>query len=296
MSSKRSQPVRTPSNPRGLRDLPFALPAATEAQKRRARAIYADLEARYPDAHCELDFSTPHELLIATILSAQATDVGVNKATPGLFAAFPTPADYAAASPKKIEPYIKTIGLFRNKAKSVHAAMVRVMEEYDGEVPADMDELLTLRGVARKTAGVVLGDGFAIMDAVVVDTHVERVSKRFGLVPEDATVAMTERHLMAQFPRPKWSHLSHLIIFHGRRSCKARGGDCATDPICMKYCSNSRVMREEAAAKAAAKASKKKTGKKAAKRTTKKTSKKKLAKKTTRKITKKQSSKGRAGA
>lgn len=254
-------PVRTPDNPRGLRDLPFALPEVTEAQKRRARTIYARLEERYPDAHCELDFSAPHELLVATILSAQATDVGVNKATPGLFAAFPTPADYAASTPEAIEPYIKTIGLFRSKAKSVHAAMTRVVEEYGGEVPADMDELLTLRGVARKTAGVVLGDAFGIMDAVVVDTHVERVSKRFGLVPEDATVAMTERWLMAQIPRPKWSQLSHLLIFHGRRACKARGGDCADDPICRAYCSNSAVMREEARA-AEQKAAKKKRTKK----------------------------------
>ncbi|MEM1423982.1 MAG: endonuclease III [Planctomycetota bacterium] len=238
--------VLTPDNPRGLRDLPFALPGATTAQKTRARRIYKDLEERHPDAHCELDFTHPHELLIATILSAQATDVGVNKATPGLFKAFPTPEDYAASSPKQIEPYIKTIGLFRNKAKSVHSAMVRVVEEYGGEVPRTMDELLSLRGVARKTAGVVLGDAFGIMMGVVVDTHVERISKRFGLVPEDATVAMTERHLMAQFPRPKWSRLSHLLIFHGRRSCKARGGACADDDICRKYCSNSRVMREEA--------------------------------------------------
>ncbi|GAB4515209.1 MAG: endonuclease III [Phycisphaerales bacterium] len=240
--------VLTPDNPRGLRDLPFALPDVTPAQKSRARRIYKDLEERYPDAHCELDYTQPHELLIATILSAQATDVGVNKATPGLFKAFPTPADYAASSPEGIEPYIKTIGLFRSKAKSVHAAMSRVVEEFGGEVPRTMEGLLSLRGVARKTAGVVLGEAFGIMEGVVVDTHVERISKRFGLVPEDATVAMTERWLMALFPRPKWARLSHLLIFHGRRACKARGGDCATDAICVKYCTNSRVMREEARA------------------------------------------------
>ena len=229
-----SSAVLTPTNPRGLRDIPFALPEVTSAQKSRARRIYNDLEERYPDARCELDYTEPHELLVATILSAQATDVGVNKATPGLFEAFPTPADYAESSPEEIEPYVKTIGLFRSKAKSVHAAMTRVVEEYGGEVPRTMDELLTLRGVARKTAGVVLGDAFGIMMGVVVDTHVERISKRLGLVPEDATVAMTERYLMAQIARPKWAKISHLLIFHGRRSCKARGGDCAHDALCRK--------------------------------------------------------------
>lgn len=238
--------VRTPDNPRGLRDLPFALPEVTAAQKGRARRIYCDLEERYPDAHCELDYTAPHELLIATILSAQATDVGVNKATPALFQAFPTPADYAASTPEDIQGYIKTIGLFRNKAKSVHSAMTRVVEEYDGAVPRTMEELLTLRGVARKTAGVVLGEAFGIMEGVVVDTHVERISKRFGLVPEDATTAMTERWLMGLLPRAKWVNISHLLIFHGRRSCKARGGNCATDDICVRYCSNSKALREEA--------------------------------------------------
>ncbi len=240
--------VRTPDNPRGLRDLPFALPEVSDSEKARARRIFNDLEERYPDAHCELEYTQPHELLIATILSAQATDVGVNKATPGLFEAFPTPAAYAASSPEEIQRYIKTIGLFRNKAKSVHASMTRIIEEFDGEVPRVMEDLLSLRGVARKTAGVVLSEAFGIMEGVVVDTHVERISKRFGLVPEEATVAMTERYLMALFPRPKWGLLSHLLIFHGRRSCKARGGDCAQDPICVRYCSESKAKREEARA------------------------------------------------
>jgi endonuclease III len=237
------RPVRTPTNPRGLRDLPFALPKVTDAQKRRARTIYAKLEERHPDAHCELEFGAPHELLIATILSAQATDAGVNRCTPGLFAAFPTPEEYARSTPARIERHIKSIGLFRNKAKAVHASMTRIVEEFGGEVPSNMEDLLTLRGVARKTAGVVLGEAFGVMDAVVVDTHVERVSKRLGMVPEDATVAMTERWLMALIPRPKWMMLSHLLIFHGRRACKARGGACATEPICVGYCSNSKELR-----------------------------------------------------
>jgi endonuclease-3 len=226
---------KTPSNPRGLRDLPFELPQITPAEKRRASRLVKALEEHHPDAHCELEYTTPHELLVATILSAQATDVGVNKATPGLFAAFPTPADYAAASPADIEPYIKTIGLFRNKAKSVHAAMTTLVEDFNGEVPRTVEELLTLRGVARKTANVVLGNCFGVNDGFVVDTHVQRLATRFGLVEEDATVQAIERRLMALFPRAKWCDLSHRLIFHGRRACTARGGVCGDHPICKSF-------------------------------------------------------------
>ena len=224
------------SNPRGLADIPFPLPEVTAAEKRRAREIYKALEACYPDAHCELDYTTPHELLIATILSAQATDVGVNKATPGLFKAFPTPAAYAKATPAKVEPHIRTIGLYRNKARAVHAAMTTLVDEFGGEVPRTMEELLTLRGVARKTANVVLGNAFGINMGVVVDTHVERLAKRFGLVEDAASVQRVERRLMALFPREKWCMLSHLLIFHGRRVCKARGGLCREDEICRRWC------------------------------------------------------------
>jgi endonuclease-3 len=223
----------------------FALPKVTPAAKARAAAIYADLLARYPDAHCELDHDPkqPHQLLVATILSAQATDVGVNRATPALFRTFPTPAAFAAAAPEEIEPHIRTIGLFRNKAKAIHAAMKAVVENFGGEVPRTMDELLTLRGVARKTANVVMGNAFGINAGVVVDTHVERLSKRFSLAPQSATTAMVERHLMARFPRENWCMLSHLLIFHGRRACKARGGACDTDSICVKWCSNAGAIR-----------------------------------------------------
>lgn len=223
--------VRTPGNPPGLRFLPFEVPAVSVRRKRRAARLYRRLEERYPDVRCELDYRSPHELLIATILSAQSTDVGVNRATPGLFAAFPSPADYAHAAPAEIEQHIRTIGLFRNKAKSVHAAMTRVVEVFGGEVPGDIDALLSLRGVARKTANVVLGEAFGINMGVVVDTHVDRLSKRFGLAPDAATVAMVERYLCAQFPRKKWMMLSHLLIFHGRRVSKARGWDPEADPI-----------------------------------------------------------------
>ncbi|MEM7623122.1 MAG: endonuclease III [Planctomycetota bacterium] len=226
---------RTPSNPRGLKDLPFKLPQVSDSEKRRARRLSKALEEHHADAVCELDFTTPHELLIATILSAQATDVGVNKATPALFKAFPTPQDYADATPAQIEPYIRTIGLYRNKAKSVHAAMTTVVDVFGGEIPGTMDEILTLRGAARKTAGVVLGNAFGVNDAFVVDTHVHRLSQRLGLVDKGANVSQTERRLMALFPRDQWCDLSHRLIFHGRRACTARGGTCGEHPICKSF-------------------------------------------------------------
>lgn len=240
MTIAATEVVRTPTNPPGLRDIPFKLPKVTAAARARAKAIFDALRDRYPDAHCELTFSTPLELLIATILSAQSTDVGVNKATPALFKAFPTPGDYARATPEEIEPYIRTIGLYRNKAKAITLATRAIVEEFGGEVPRTMESLLTLRGVARKTANVVLGNAFHINDGIVVDTHVDRLSKRFKLVPASATVAGIERRLMALFPRDTWWQVPHLLIFHGRRVCKARGGSCATDPICQCFCTNAK--------------------------------------------------------
>ncbi|MFG0330156.1 MAG: endonuclease III [Phycisphaerales bacterium] len=219
-------------------------PAPTAGAKRRARNIYKALTAEYPDAKCELDYSNPHELLVATILSAQATDVGVNKATPELFRKFPTPRDYADATPAEIEPYIKTIGLYRNKAKAIHAAMTTIVNDFDGETPRTMDELLTLRGVARKTANVVLGNAFDINVGVVVDTHVARVGHRFGLT-EETDPKKIERDLMALFPTETWCMLSHLLIWHGRRVCKARGALCAEHPICRKYCSNAKPSKDD---------------------------------------------------
>lgn len=238
MTRLSEETVRTPGNPQGLRDLPFKLPRVRPKSKQRSMEIYQALLKRYPDARCALKYSNPHELLVATILSAQSTDEGVNKATPALFAAFTIPEDYAQSTPAQIEPYIRTIGLYRNKAKSIHAAMTSVANEHGGEVPRTMDELLKLRGVARKTANVVLGNAFGINAGMVVDTHIERVSKRFGLVPADATVAMVERRLIALFPRETWCMLSHLLIFHGRQVCKARGALCGEDTICRSFCSN----------------------------------------------------------
>ena len=224
------------------------LPRKTAAQKERALALLAALKTRFPDAHCELDWTKPHELLIATILSAQCTDVAVNKATPGLFKAFPTPADYARVTPAEIEPYIRSIGLFRAKARAVHETARILVERFGGEVPRTMEALLTLRGVARKTANVVLGNCFGINEGVVVDTHVARLSARFGLSRQKSPEKI-ERDLMALFPREDWCILSHLLIFQGRRACKARGGDCATDAICRRFCVDGiRAARTEHAA------------------------------------------------
>jgi len=221
-------------------EVPFDLPRVTAPQKKRARAIMAELARLHPDAKCALLYTAPDELLIATILSAQAQDATVNKATPALFKAFPMPADYAKSSPEKIEPYIRTIGLYRNKAKSVHEAMKAVVENFGGEVPRTMEELLTLRGVARKTANVVLGNAFGINAGFVVDTHIHRLAQKYGLVPKDATVAMTERYLMALIPRDQWTDASHWIIHHGRTYSPARGGDPDADPIWVKFCAGVR--------------------------------------------------------
>lgn len=220
----------------GLRDIPFALPEVSKEDKAHALKLANALRKHYPDSKCELDFTTAHELLIATILSAQSTDAGVNKATPGLFKGFPTPADYAASTPEKIEPYVKTIGLFRNKAKSIHASMTRVCEVYGGEVPGTMEDLLTLRGVARKTANVVLGNAFGINDGITVDTHVQRLVWRFGIVDHPKLdTNKIEKLLMALFPRPRWSEVGHMLVLHGRYNCSARPNCKHDHPICKKF-------------------------------------------------------------
>jgi endonuclease-3 len=186
------------------------------------------LHEEYPDAHCELNFNTPLELLVATILSAQCTDERVNKVTPALFERYPTAQAYAEADRAELEEMIRTTGFFRNKAKNVQGAAQRIVEAYNGEVPADMKELLTLPGVARKTANVVLGNAYGIPEGVVVDTHVSRLANRLKLSTE-SNPEKIERDLMALAPREEWIDLSHLLIFHGRRVCHARKPNC---PAC----------------------------------------------------------------
>ena len=188
----------------------------------------------YPDAHCELDFRNAFELLVATVLSAQTTDVRVNLTTPALFAAYPDAHALAAAPIEHLEELVKSTGFFRMKAKNIQGLARALVERHGGEVPADLDALVQLPGVGRKTANVVLGNAFGINHGVVVDTHVGRLSVRLGLTPETDPVKV-EQALMPLFPRDAWTMLSHLLIFHGRRVCDARKprcGECSLAEVC----------------------------------------------------------------
>jgi endonuclease-3 len=197
------------------------------SQKQRALEILIGLKKLYPDATCSLNYSTPVQLLVATILSAQCTDERVNKVTPALFDRFPDAASLATADREELEELIRSTGFYRNKAKNIQGACQRIMNEYNGEVPRSMEELLTLPGVARKTANVVLAHAFGIIQGVTVDTHVKRLSNRFGLTTHSDPVKI-ERDLMALFPQPDWENLSISLIYHGRAVCKARNPDCAS--------------------------------------------------------------------
>jgi endonuclease-3 len=199
-------------------------PQAAKAQ--RLQKIISPLQRTYPDAHCELNFSSPLELLIATILSAQCTDKRVNIVTGDLFQRYQSPADYAHADRSELEEAIKPTGFFRNKAKSIQNACRNIVEKHGGQVPSSMDELRALGGVGRKTANVVLGNAFGINSGVVVDTHVARLSKRLGLTRQTVPEKI-EQELMPVVPRNQWTMFSHWLIWHGRRRCMARNPDCA---------------------------------------------------------------------
>jgi len=203
-------------------------PENLPTRKARAQRIMAALAAAYPDAHCELDYSNPLELLIATILSAQCTDRQVNLVTPELFKAYRTAADYARAPLAELENAIRRIGLYRHKAKNIQGACQALVEKHGGEVPRAMEELTALSGVGRKTANVVLGNAFGINVGVVVDTHVARLSDRLGL-SSHAAPEKIEADLQALTPPKDWTNLSHWLIWHGRRRCSARSPDC---PAC----------------------------------------------------------------
>jgi endonuclease III len=194
-------------------------------RKERAVALAVELQRIYPDAHCELKFRSPLELLVATILSAQCTDVRVNMVTPSLFKRCPTAADYAAIPQEELEAIVHSTGFYRNKAKSLRGMGAALVERHRGEVPKTIEELSALPGVGRKTANVVLGNAFHLNDGVVVDTHVGRLSLRLGLTTRSDPLKV-EQDLMALFPRDKWTDLSHWLIWHGRRRCKARNPDC----------------------------------------------------------------------
>ncbi len=200
------------------------------AKPARVKKIISQLRAAYPDAHCELNYANPLELLIATILSARCTDKQVNLVTPGLFQKYRAAKDYAAAAPAALAAEIRRIGLFRNKAKNIQTCCRKLVERHGGEVPRTMEELIQLDGVGRKTANVVLGNAFAINAGIVVDTHVARLAGRLGLTAEQ-TPEKIEPALQKLVPQDQWTLFSHWLIWHGRRRCFARNPDCANCEI-----------------------------------------------------------------
>lgn len=199
-----------------------------------AGVVLDRLLKEYPDAHCALDFTNAYELLAATILSAQCTDKRVNMVTPSLFNRYPAPAALAAAKQEDVEEIIRSTGFFRNKAKSLIGMATALVERHGGEVPADMDALVKLPGVGRKTANVILGNAFGRNDGIVVDTHVTRLSNRLGLTTGTDAVKI-EQALIPLFPQQYWTMLSHLLIEHGRQVCDARTprcGNCVLVDVC----------------------------------------------------------------
>jgi len=219
----KTTPARTPKAPKAAKGYN---PVAPE----RIHEILKRLDQRYPNVKCALHHNSAWELLVATILSAQCTDVRVNMVTPILFQKYPTPAHFAALKPEELEPDIRSTGFFRNKSKSIVGAAKKIMNDFHGEVPHTMAELLTVPGAARKTANVVLGSWFGIADGVVVDTHVQRISHRLELT-RNVDPPKIEQDLMRVIPRDKWIDFSHQIIHHGRAICIARKPKCAECPL-----------------------------------------------------------------
>ena len=200
-------------------------PESWQTKAARVKKIIAALRKTYPDAHCELNYSNPLELLIATVLSAQCTDKRVNQVTAELFRKYRTAADYANANTAALEQDVKTTGFFRNKTKSIQACCRKLVEQYGGKVPQTMEELVQLGGVGRKTANVLLGNAFGINEGIVVDTHVARLSHRLGLTKQKDPEKI-EHDLVKLVPRAQWTMFSHWLIWHGRRRCYARNPDC----------------------------------------------------------------------
>ena len=233
-SSRRTPKRRTPARKAkgsdgGLKTAatktPKPAPRAKGATQERVHTILAKLDEAYPAVTCALTHDNPFQLLIATILSAQCTDERVNIVTQTLFPKYPTPKDFAYANPRELEKEIRPTGFFRNKTKSVMGASRRIVEDFQGEVPRTMEQLLTLPGVARKTANVVLGTAFGIASGIVVDTHVQRLSRRLDL-SRNTDPKKIEQDLMQVIPRDKWILFSHQLIWHGRRVCQARKPRC----------------------------------------------------------------------
>jgi endonuclease III len=243
LSSKPAQPSRGNSDARLTKKARVATPKSRKSNAisnynpvapERVAEILKRLDELYPDVKCALTHTSAWELLVATILSAQSTDVNVNRVTPELFRKYPTVEAFAALTPEQLEPDVRSTGFFRNKSKSVVGAAKKIVADFGGQVPLNMHDLLTLPGVARKTANVVLGSWFKIAEGVVVDTHVHRISRRLELTKNNDPQKI-EQDLMRVIPRKKWILFSHQIIWHGRKLCIARKpkcADCALENIC----------------------------------------------------------------
>jgi endonuclease-3 len=222
--AKKSKPARKPAAKQAAKSkTDYTAPA-------RMKKIFAALDAKFPRAECALTHQNAFQLLVATILSAQCTDERVNKVTPGLFEKFPTPADFAAVRPEVLENEIRSTGFFRNKTKSIIGTSQKIVSDFGGKVPKNMDELLSLPGVARKTANVVLGTAYGIPSGVVVDTHVFRISHRLKLSKEK-TPEKVEQDLMKLVPQDRWISFSHQVIWFGRKICAARNPFCPECPL-----------------------------------------------------------------
>ena len=209
-------------------------PKTAAARRERTAEILRALDRMYPNVTCALTHRSPWELLVATILSAQCTDKRVNEVTPGLFAKYPTPADFAAVRAEVLAQDIRSTGFFNNKAKSITGAAQKLLSDFGGKVPKTMEEMLTIPGAARKTANVVLGTAYGIASGVVVDTHVMRISRRLDLTKQSDPVKI-ERDLEKIVPKEKWILFSHQLIHHGRSLCTARNprcAECLLEPVC----------------------------------------------------------------
>jgi endonuclease III len=229
-SSKKAKPALSTAHRIKGKPLKGYNPTAPE----RVQAVLKHLDALYPEAVCALHHRNAWELLVATILSAQSTDVNVNRVTPALFEKYPTVQDFAALNPEQLEPDVRSTGFFRNKSKSVVGAAKKIVADFGGEVPQDMEQLLTLPGVARKTANVVLGSWFKKPLGVVVDTHVQRISRRWEFT-KNTDPQKIEQDLMKIIPQDRWILYSHQVIHHGRNLCiarKPRCVDCPIEPLC----------------------------------------------------------------
>jgi endonuclease-3 len=241
IASKVAKPLRGPSTKPASRKSPLSGKNAKRSSSsydpiapERVRQIISGLDQLYPGVTCALTHRSAWELLVATILSAQCTDVRVNLVTPVLFEKYPTVQHFAALEPEQLEPDIRSTGFFRNKSKSVVGAARKLVADFSGNVPSTMDELLSLPGVARKTANVVLGTWFKKNDGVVVDTHVTRIARRLELTKQE-DARKIEEDLMLIIPRDRWTDFSHEVIWHGRKLCVARGpkcADCALEKLC----------------------------------------------------------------